>query len=166
MCSGFLPLTSEEFPNADLTFENHPQAFNLLNLAGANRGTDHSCVWSCQSVLQLRISLRKRRNVCAGRMALIPQKCKFPKPIFQSQISWISCVVGWRKNIEASVKGLISIHLINFLLLFFFLTLEWSSAWSRGDSFNSSAKTGWRTKGFFLFAFQKSTIKIQLINLN
>lgn len=44
MCSGFLPLTSEEFPNADLTFENHPQAFNLLNLAGANRGTDHSCV--------------------------------------------------------------------------------------------------------------------------
>lgn len=44
MCSGFLPLTSEEFPNADLTFEIHPKAFNLLNVAGANRETDHSCV--------------------------------------------------------------------------------------------------------------------------
>lgn len=131
MWSGFLPLTSEEFPNADLTFENHPQAFNLLNLADANRETDHSCAWSCQSILQLRISLWKWSNVCVGGNGYNSQKMQIPKGwlfpanrdrklTFQSQVSWISCVVGRRKNTEASVKGLISIKRQQFFYYFFF----------------------------------------------
>lgn len=116
MCSGFLPLTSEEFPNADLTFEIHPKAFNLLNVVGANRETDHSCVWSCQSILQLRLSLWKWWNVCVvGNGYNFPKISNsqggfFPANIdrklqFQSQVSWISWVVGQGKK----TKGPISI---------------------------------------------------------
>lgn len=113
MRSVFLPLTSEEFPNVDLTFEIHPKAFNLLNVAGANRETDHSCVWSCQSILQLRLSLWNMCVVGNGYnfpKILNSQSGFFPantdrKLQFQSQVSWISWAVGQGNKTEVSEKG-------------------------------------------------------------